>query len=81
MKLTITEIAIHPETSNPIFGELVTKVRLDDDYLPGTFFKIIQDDGKFVHEIRMDFIELEYLVTAIKMLQSGIEGENDDQPR
>jgi hypothetical protein len=80
MKLTITEIAIHPETSNPIFGELVTKVRLDDE-AAGAFFKIIQDDGKFVHEIRMDFIELEYLVNAIKMLQSGIEEENDDQPR
>jgi hypothetical protein len=76
MKLTVTEIAIHPETSNPIFGELVTKVRLDDE-AAGMFFKIIQDDGTKVHEVRMDFEELKFLVAAVNVLKEYVETEDD----
>jgi len=76
MNLTVTEIAIHPETSNPVHGEMVTKVRLDDEGA-GMFFKIIQDDGKFVHEVRMDFEELKFLVEAVNMLKKCLETEDD----
>ena len=68
MKLTITEIAIHPENRNPIFDEATTKIRLDDAG-GGMFVKIIQDDG----EIELDFSEVEFLVSAVNKLKKEVE--------
>jgi hypothetical protein len=39
MKLTVTEIVLHKEEESPIFGEIVTNVKLDDDGA-GLFIKI-----------------------------------------
>ncbi len=76
MKMTITEIAIHPETSNPVFGEMVTKVCLADGG-GGMFFKIVQDDGTKVHEVGMDFEDLRFLVAAVNVLKEYVETEDD----
>jgi hypothetical protein len=70
MKLTVTEISIHPEHENPIFGNEVTKVQLADEGA-GYFFTISQSTEAGLNEIRMDFKELDYLVAAIRQLKRG----------
>jgi len=70
MKLTVTEIAVHKETESPIFGELVTHVKLDDE-AGGTFIKLAQNSDTGYNEIRLDFNEIEYILKAIEMLKEG----------
>lgn len=74
MKLTITEISVHPVTVNPIFGERVTRICLADEG-GGPFVKIIQDTGMGIQEIRVDFDEVEYIVKAIEKLKEGANYE------
>lgn len=71
MKMTITEVAVHPENKSPVFGDMITKVRLDDEG-GGIFIKLIQEDesGK-LNEVRFDFDELETIVEAVKLLEVG----------
>jgi hypothetical protein len=71
MKMTITEVVVHQEDENPIFGRLTTKVRLDDE-AGGVFVKLIQEDelGK-LNEIRFDFSEIETIIEAIRLLEAG----------
>lgn len=73
MKLTITEIAVHKENESPVFGELVTHVKLDDEG-GGEFIKITQHNDTECNEIRLDFGEIEYMIKAINMLK---ERRND----
>lgn len=77
MKMTITEVAVHPEDECPVFGRLTTKVRLDDEGA-GAFVKLVQEDevGK-INEVRFDFKELEPIIEAIKLLEAGVADEND----
>lgn len=69
MKLTVTEIAVHKEDESPIFGEIVTHVKLDDEGA-GTFIKITQHNGAKMDEIRLDFNEIEHILKAIEMLKA-----------
>jgi len=69
MKLTVTEIAVHKEDESPIFGDIVTHVKLDDEGA-GTFIKITQHNGTKMDEIRLDFNEIEYILKAIEMLKA-----------
>jgi DNA polymerase elongation subunit (family B) len=70
MKLTVTEIAIHKEGESPIFGEIVTHVKLDDEGA-GMFIKITQSSDTQMNEIRLDFNEVEYIIKAIEMLKES----------
>jgi len=70
MKLTVTEIAIHKEDDSPIFGDIVTHVKLDDEG-GGTFIKIVQHNDTQMNEIRLDFNEIEHILKAIDMLKEG----------
>lgn len=70
MKLTVTEIAVHKEGESPIFGDIVTHVKLDDEG-GGTFIKIVQHNDTKMDEIRLDFNEIEYILKAIEMLKAG----------
>lgn len=70
MKLTVTEIAVHKEGESPIFGEIVTHVKLDDEGA-GTFIRLIQHNDTQVSEIRLDFNEIEHILKAIEMLKEG----------
>jgi hypothetical protein len=72
MKLTITEISMHPEGESAVFSELATKIRLTDDGA-GTFVCITQDTNEGVASIRLDFEEINDLVRAIAMLKNCIE--------
>lgn len=70
MKLTVTEIAVHKKGESPIFGDIVTHVKLDDEG-GGTFIKIVQHNDTQMNEIRLDFNEIEYILKAIEMLKEG----------
>jgi DNA polymerase elongation subunit (family B) len=70
MKLTVTEIAVHKEGESPIFGEIVTHVKLDDEGA-GMFIKITQSSDIQMNEIRLDFNEVEYIIKAIEMLKES----------
>jgi hypothetical protein len=70
MKLTVSEIKVHKENENPIFGESVTSIKLDDEG-GGMFVKIIQDNGTQMNEIRFDFNEIEYILKAIEILKEN----------
>jgi hypothetical protein len=70
MKLTVTEIAVHKEGESPIFGDIVTHVKLDDEGA-GTFIKIMQSSDTQMNEIRLDFNEVEYIIKAIEMLKES----------
>lgn len=69
MKLTVTEIAVHRKSDNPIFGELVTYVKLDDE-AAGSFIRLIQNTDAGTNEIRLDFNEIEHIMKAIEMLKT-----------
>lgn len=70
MKLTVTEIAVHKEGESPIFGDIVTHVKLDDEGA-GAFIKIVQHNDTQMNEIRLDFNEIEYILKAIETLRAG----------
>lgn len=70
MKLTVTEIAVHKEGESPIFGEIVTHVKLYDEG-GGSFIKIVQHNDTQMNEIRLDFNEIEYIMKAIEILKEG----------
>jgi hypothetical protein len=72
MKLTITEISMHPEEESPVFSELATKIRLADDGA-GMFVCITQDTDAGIATIRLDFKEVEELVKAITILNKEAE--------
>ena len=72
MKLTITEISMHPEEESPIFSDQATRVRLEDGG-GGKFVSITQDTDAGTATIRLDFKEVEELVRAIAMLKDCIE--------
>jgi hypothetical protein len=81
MKMTITEVAVHPEDESPVFGRLRTLIRLDDEG-GGAFVKLIQEDdfGK-LNEVRFDFKELEAIIEAVKLLEMGvIEDDTETEP-
>lgn len=70
MKLTVTEIAVHKENESPVIGDLVTYVKLIDDG-GGEFIKLVQYTETDVHEIRLDFGEIEYIMKAIEMIKEA----------
>jgi hypothetical protein len=72
MKYTTTtmSIAIHPETENPVFGEYVTTVALDDE-AGGAFLLIKQVDPATgaINKIRVDFEEFDVISDAVRILR------------
>jgi hypothetical protein len=76
MKLTVTEIAVHREKDSPIFGEIVTHVKLDDEG-GGVFIRLVQHNHTQMNEIRLGFNELEHILKAIEMLKAQDYVKND----
>ena len=76
MKMTITEIAVHPEDESPVFGRLTTKIRIDDEG-GGAFVKLVQeDDAGKLNEVRFDFNELGAIIESIKLLEAGVSDDD-----
>lgn len=72
MKMTMTEICIHPDDQCPILGELVTKVTVDYEG-GGPFVRITQCTDEGSNSIRLDFHEVAYLVKAVNALKAGVD--------
>lgn len=62
---TITAIAVHPPDLNPVFGEGVVTVRLEDE--AGGPFVVLEQDGQ---KVRVCFEEVKALVQAISKLRA-----------
>lgn len=71
---TVTEVSIHATVQNPIFGEFVTKVRLDDE-AAGAFIVVSQSRDDGLSELRLDYEELVEITEAAKrmMEQPGVK--------
>ena len=69
MKITTTQLTIHPHNVNPIYGDMATQVSLDDE--AGGYFVRITQNNEHNNGIRLDFDEVQYLVQAIEMLKEG----------
>lgn len=72
MRLTVTEITMHPEDQSPIYSQMATKIGIQDEGA-GPFVTITQDTDDGVAMIRLDFEEVDTLVRAISMLKDCIE--------
>ena len=77
MKLTITEISVHSEKENPIFGEIATHVKLDDEG-GGLYIKLIQYTDTGTQEIKLDFNEIEPIINAINILRNNSTNNSDE---
>ena len=71
---TVTEVSIHAKGQNPIFGEFVTKVRLDDE-AAGAFVVVSQSRDDELSELRLNYEEIVEITEAAKWLmeQPGVE--------
>lgn len=69
----ITELAVCQGKENPVFGELVTKIRLQDE-AAGMFLEIVQEgndtNGYEQQVIRLEFDELREIVKAANILET-----------
>lgn len=69
MKQCIMSLSVYRQGDNPVFGETVTKVTLDDE-AAGMFFTLEQEAGA----LRFDFDEFEEVVKAVNTLQQVAKG-------
>lgn len=69
MKLTITEITVHEEEQHPVFGEFVTRVKLEDN-AAGFFIKLEQPESP--HGVSLGFDEIDSIVEAINILKKQV---------
>lgn len=67
---TTTAIAAHLSRDNPVFGESVIEVALDDE-AAGPFI-VLRQPGT-ASEIKLDYDQLLLVVDAAKMLIEGVE--------
>jgi hypothetical protein len=76
MKLTVTEISVHSEKDNPIFGELVTHVKLEDEG-GGLFIKLVQHTDEGTNVIKLEFNEIPHIVKAISILENKTDNSEN----
>jgi hypothetical protein len=69
MKITVTELAVHPEGANLMFGEKLTRIRLDDDNT-GYFLTFIQEtENRGMQQLQFGFDEIEHIIKAAEQLK------------
>ena len=66
-KSTVIRIAIHPENVNPVYGEGVTYVHIQDE-TAGPFLTLSQVMEDKVECVRIDMEELELITAEAKKL-------------
>lgn len=65
----IVSFSVYRQGDNPVFGETVTKVSLDDE-AAGFFFVLEQEASK----VRFDFDEFEEVIKAVKTIEQIAKG-------
>lgn len=80
-ELTMTAVVIHSRGTNPLFGEGILRIRLDDE-AGGPFLVLEQEIDGEENEIRLDFEEIPLIVRAANLLQQqkGLQDETQDSP-
>jgi hypothetical protein len=69
MKISITELAVHLEGANLMFGDNLTRVRLEDDN-EGYFLTLTQEtENRGMQQVRLSFEELDLIVNAAEQLR------------
>jgi len=77
IKTTVISMSVHRADKNPIFGEGVTHVSLQDD-AGGPFIELRQcDDQSEMGMIKLDMEELDAALVAARLLMAGWPGEVD----
>ena len=71
---TITAMAIHPAHSSPVFGEMTTRITLNDE-AAGPFFEITQEE----HTIRLEVDELRALLAAAETMLAQPGAQEDGE--
>jgi hypothetical protein len=66
-KTTITRISIHPENVNPVYGEGVTHLCIQDE-AAGPFITLSQVGEEKFESVRVDIEELELITAEAKKL-------------
>ena len=74
-KATPLVYAVHRSEQNPVFGETITRVRLDDE-AGGGFIVLEQTDSDAV--IRLDIEELEVILNTAKDLLKNYEAQHEE---
>ena len=75
MKTMPLGFSIYSEKENPIFGEGVTHVMIDDE-AAGPFIILKQYTDEGTMEIKLDFSEVDPVFNAIKELEKQSKYEN-----
>ena len=72
-KILITELSVYPETDNPIFGEGITKISLEDDGA-GIYVTISQPNNVHAGVVSFNPDEVVAVFDAIKVIldQDGV---------
>lgn len=68
-RTTTTQIVVHREGDNPIYGESATRIRLEDE-TGGLFVVLEQDAGS----VKLDPEELNIVIEAAKQLLADAPG-------
>jgi len=74
-KSTIIRISIHPENVNPVYGEGVTHVHVQDES-GGPFLTLSQVGEEKFECVRIDIEELELIAAEAKKLINQFPKEN-----
>lgn len=81
LKMTTLCVSVHGEEENPVFGEYVTKISIDDES-GGPFIRIEQDNNTDMKGVAFDSIEeMEMVWKAATGLMDQFkkEGDSDEQ--
>ena len=77
IKTTVISMSVHRADKNPIFGEGVTHVSLQDD-AGGPFIELRQcDDQSEMGMIKLDMEELDAALVAARQLMAGWPGDGE----
>ena len=73
-KTFVERINLYREGDNPIFGESVITVTINDE-AAGPFFVVKQSQDSFEGELRLDFSEVEPLFELMKKMMKDCDYE------
>ena len=78
-KTLTTKINVYREGDNPIYGESVTEVALEDE-ASGAFITLTQHPDYKIESAQLifDFEEIPFIFNAIELLKNQAELENND---
>ncbi len=77
--ITTIAVSVHPQGASPIYSELATHLRIEDEG-SGPFLAIRQNIDGQTGEVRMDKGEIRYVLEAALVLMAGMPNDDSDTP-